>query len=51
MRGLKAIGSLGTISAGHAFVQNLPRGHYEITAHLCPRDRVRVTFAELALSM
>ena len=34
MRGLKAMSSLRTIAAGHAFVQNLRRGHYEITADL-----------------
>jgi hypothetical protein len=32
MRGLKTTASLRTIAAGHAFVQNLRRGHYEITA-------------------
>jgi len=31
MRGMKTISSLRTIAAGHAFVQNLRRGHYEIT--------------------
>jgi transposase, IS6 family len=48
MRGLKTIHSLRTIAAGHAFVQNLRRGHYEITADLHSHDRVRVAFAELA---
>jgi hypothetical protein len=31
MRGVKTIRSLRTVAAGHAFVQNLRRGHYEIT--------------------
>ena len=31
MRGLKTIRSLRTVAAGHAFVQNLRRGHYELT--------------------
>jgi transposase-like protein len=31
MRGLKTIRSLRAVAAGHAFVQNLRRGHYEIT--------------------
>jgi hypothetical protein len=31
MRGLKSIRSLHTVAAGHAFVQNLRRGHYEFT--------------------
>ncbi len=48
MRGLKTIRSVRTISAGHAFVQNLCRGHYEITAELPAIDRVLVAFTELA---
>ncbi len=51
MRGLKTIRSLRTIAAGHAFVQNLRRGHYEITADQPVHDRVRVAFTELALCM
>ena len=49
MRGLKTITSLRTVAAGHAFVQNLRRGHYEITAELPTHDRVHVAFADLAL--
>ena len=48
MRGLKTVRSSRTISAGHAFVQNLRRGHYEITAELPAIDRVLVAFTELA---
>jgi transposase-like protein len=48
MRGMKTIRSLGTIAAGHAFVQNLRRGHYELTAEVPVHDRVRVTFGDLA---
>jgi len=48
MRGLKSIGSLRTVATGHAFVQNLRRGHYAITAHLPIQDCVRVAFTELA---
>ena len=48
MRGLKTIGAARTIAAGHAFVQNLRRGHYEITAELPVHDRVRAAFDELA---
>ncbi len=51
MRGLKRLPSARTIAAGHAFVQNLRRGHYAITADLPVRDRVRVGFDELALSL
>jgi IS6 family transposase len=42
MRGLKRLASARIIAAGHAFVQNLRRGHYF-------HDRVRVAFDELAL--
>jgi hypothetical protein len=48
-RGLKRLASARTIAAGHAFVQNLRRGHYAITVDLPVRDRVRVAFSELAL--
>jgi transposase, IS6 family len=51
MRGLKRLASARTITAGHAFVQNLRRGHYAITADLPIRDRVRVAFDGLALSL
>jgi IS6 family transposase len=48
MRGLKTTRSLRTVAAGHAFVQNLRRGHYELTVDLPVHDRVRVAFTELA---
>lgn len=48
MRGVKTIRSLRVIAAGHAFVQNLRRGHYEHTADLAAHDRVRAAFTELA---
>jgi IS6 family transposase len=48
MRGLKQIRSLRTIAAGHAFVQNLRRGHYELSAEVHTQDRLRVAFSELA---
>jgi hypothetical protein len=50
-RGLMTIRSLRTIATGHAFVQNLRRGHYEITADQPVHDRVRVAFTELAPCM
>jgi hypothetical protein len=37
-----------TIADGHAFMQNLRRGHYELTTALAAGDRVRVAFRELA---
>jgi IS6 family transposase len=48
MRGLKTIISLRTVAAGHAFVQNLRRGHYEFTGDVPAHDCVRVAFTELA---
>jgi transposase InsO family protein len=39
------------IAAGHAFVQNLRRGHYALSADLPIHDRVRVAFDDLALSL
>jgi IS6 family transposase len=47
MRGLNRTTSARTIAAGHAFVQNLRRGHYELAADLPVRDRVRAAFNEL----
>jgi IS6 family transposase len=51
MRGLKRLASLRTAAAGHAFVQNLRRGHYEHTADLAVHNRVRAAFDELALCL
>jgi transposase-like protein len=48
MRALKRLSSAATTAAGHPFVQNLRRGHYELTTDLPPHDRVRNTFTELA---
>jgi hypothetical protein len=48
MRGLKRIRSARTIAAGHAFVQNLRRGHYELTVDQAPRDRLPAASADLA---
>lgn len=33
MRGMKTLRTVSTIARGHAFVQNLRRGHYEIATH------------------
>jgi IS6 family transposase len=42
MRGLKRMASAATITAGHAFVQNLRRGNYELTVDVPTHDRVRM---------
>jgi transposase, IS6 family len=49
MRGLKRLASLRTIAAGHAFVQNLRRGRYELTVDMRIADRVRTAFDNLTI--
>ncbi len=48
MRGLNTLRSAHLISTGHAFVQNLRRGHYELGADVDPRHRIPAAFTELA---
>jgi transposase-like protein len=47
IRGLHTLRSAHVISTGHAFVQNLRRGHYELGIEVDPRHRIPVAFAEL----
>ena len=51
MRGLKQRHSARVISAGHAFVQNVRRGHYELGVDTDPRQQIPVAFAELTLAI
>jgi hypothetical protein len=51
MRGLKRLRSAARIAAGHAFVQNLRRGHYELAPDARPRLRLATAFTELALAV
>jgi transposase, IS6 family len=51
MRGLKRLRSARVISAGHAFVQNLRRGHYELGVDVDPQHRLGVSFTELACTI
>ena len=51
MRGLKRQRGARVIMAGHAFVQNLRRGHYELAADEPPNLRVSAAFTELARAM
>jgi hypothetical protein len=37
--------------AGHAFVQNVRRGHYELAVEAPANQRVVVAFGELALAI
>jgi IS6 family transposase len=48
MRGLKRYRSARTLAAGHAFVQNLRRGHYDIATDTPARYRLCAVFDELA---
>jgi hypothetical protein len=48
MRGLKQDHSAGVVIAGHAFIQNVRRGHYELAAEEPVTRRLAVAFAELA---
>ncbi len=51
MRGLKRLRSVQTISAGHAFVQNIRRGHYELGIDTAPHTRLTAAFTELTLTI
>ena len=51
MRGLKRHRSARILAAGHAFVQNLRRGHYDITTDVPSRHRLRVAFDDLVLAI
>jgi transposase-like protein len=51
MRGFKQERSAGVLIAGHAFVQNMRRGHYELAAEAPVHRRLAVAFAELALAI
>ena len=49
MRGLKTDRTASIIIRGHAFIQNLRRGHYELGADaICGQLRVAAAFDELA---
>jgi hypothetical protein len=48
MRGLKTDQSARIIIAGHAFIQNIRRGHYELGVDDAANLRVMAAFDELA---
>lgn len=48
MRGLRTDRTAQTIIAGHAFVQDLRRGHYELSVDAPHELRVAAAFTELA---
>jgi IS6 family transposase len=51
MRGLKQDRSARVVFVGHAFVQNLRRGHYELAVEAPVNRRLEVAFDELALAI
>ena len=51
MRGLKQDRNARVILVGHAFIQNLRRGHYELAVEEPVNRRLSVAFAELALAI
>ncbi|WP_281419903.1 DDE-type integrase/transposase/recombinase [Paractinoplanes toevensis] len=48
MRGLQTDRTAQVIIAGHAYMQNLRRGHYELGIDAPPAVRVATAFTELA---
>jgi IS6 family transposase len=48
MGGLKRLRSARVIGAGHAFMQNLRRGHYELGVDVDPQHRIAEALTELA---
>ena len=48
MRGLQTDRTAQVVIAGHAFVQNLRRGHYEIGMDARPAPRIQAAFTDLA---
>jgi transposase-like protein len=48
MRGLRTDRSAQVITVGHAFMQNLRRGHYELGIDVAAPKRVAAVFAKLA---
>ena len=51
MRGLKLDRSLRIVATGHAFMQNLRRGHYELATEASIPDRVVAAVTQLALAV
>lgn len=51
MRGLKTDHGARIIIAGHAFIQNIRRGHYELGVDEAATLRVPAAFDDLALAI
>jgi hypothetical protein len=48
MRGLRTDRTAQIVIAGHAFVQNLRRGYYDLALDTLPASRLAAAFTELA---
>jgi transposase, IS6 family len=51
MRGLKRDRTASVVIRGHAFIQNLRRGHYELGVHALPGLTVAAAFDELEMAV
>src|SRR5205085_9568925 len=51
MRGLKQLRCARVITAGHAFIQNIRRGHYELGTEQAVNLRVSAAFDELVMAI
>jgi transposase, IS6 family len=51
MRGLKQDRNARVVVVGHAFVQNVRRGHYELAVEEPTSRRLAVAFDELAMAI
>jgi hypothetical protein len=51
MRGLKRLRCAQVVCSGHAFIQYLRRGHYELGLDAEPGRRLEAIFTELALAI
>ncbi|MDO8306943.1 MAG: IS6 family transposase [Actinomycetota bacterium] len=51
MRGLKTDRTASVVIRGHAFIQNLRRGHYELAVDAAPAFRLATAFDELQLAI
>jgi transposase, IS6 family len=51
VRGLKRHRSARILAAGHALVQNIRRGHYELATDVPGRHRLRIAFNQLATAI
>ena len=51
MRGLKTDRTASIVIRGHAFIQNLRRGHYELGVETAPVFRLATAFDELQLAI